>query len=64
MKGLVFKIMKSKYRISSSIHMFFMLKPLDILFINEEDKVYEIAKLNLWQIYMPKKPAKYVILMS
>lgn len=56
--------MKSKYRISSSIHMFFMLKPLDILFINEEDKVYEIAKLNLWQIYMPKKPAKYVILMS
>jgi uncharacterized membrane protein (UPF0127 family) len=31
-----------------------MLKPLDILFINEEDKVYEITKLNLWQIYMPK----------
>jgi uncharacterized membrane protein (UPF0127 family) len=59
-KGLVFKIIKSKYRINSSIHMFFMLKSLDILFIDEEDKVYEIIKLRPWQTYTPKKPAKYI----
>jgi uncharacterized membrane protein (UPF0127 family) len=59
-RGLVLKILSSKYRINSSIHMCFMLKPLDVLFIDEEDKIYEMAKLRPWQIYTPEKSAKYI----
>ncbi|MDR1819165.1 MAG: DUF192 domain-containing protein [Methanobrevibacter sp.] len=60
-KGLILNIPKSRYSKRSSIHMFFMRISLDILFINEENKVYEMVALKPWKTYSPKKPAKYVV---
>lgn len=60
-KGLVFKIPESHYPLKSSIQMFFMRTSLDILFINEENKIHEMVTLNTWKLHVPKKPAKYVV---
>jgi uncharacterized membrane protein (UPF0127 family) len=60
-KGLILKVPKSRYSKRSSMHMFFMRISLDVLFINEENKVYEMVTLKPWKIYSPKKPAKYVV---
>jgi uncharacterized membrane protein (UPF0127 family) len=55
---------------SSSIHMMFMLYPIDVIWLNTEKQVVEvrrnipafnILKPSTWRIYHPKKPAKYVI---
>ena len=50
---------KTKER--SSIHSFFMRFELAIVFIDNEDIVYEIANLKPWRYYIPKKGAKYII---
>ncbi|KZX14473.1 DUF192 domain-containing protein [Methanobrevibacter filiformis] len=60
-KGLVFKIPKSKTSFTSAIHMFFMLIPIDILFIDENDVIYDMISIKPWKTYQPKYPAKYVI---
>ncbi|GAA5819529.1 MAG: DUF192 domain-containing protein [Methanobrevibacter sp. CfCl-M3] len=59
--GLILKVPKSRYSKRSSIHTFFMRISLDVLFINEENKVYEMVTLKPWKIYSPRKPAKYVV---
>lgn len=55
---------------SSSIHMFFMKFPLDVIWINSKMKIVDIKKEILpinflkpktWKIYKPKQPAKYVL---
>jgi len=55
---------------SSSIHMMFMLYPIDVIWLNSKKEVVEVrrdvqpfnpVKLGTWRIYKPKKPAKYVI---
>jgi uncharacterized membrane protein (UPF0127 family) len=60
-EGLILKIPKSKYRYKSSIHMFFMRSALDILFIDDKNIIFEMVTISPWNIYTPKKPAKYVI---
>ncbi|MDR1722275.1 MAG: DUF192 domain-containing protein [Methanobrevibacter sp.] len=59
--GFILKIPKSKYKFRSSIHMFFMRKSLEILFIDKNNKIYELTRLKPWKTYTPKKPAKYVV---
>ena len=44
-----------------SIHMFFVFFPIDIIFLDENFKVVEMAKLRPWQLYKSKENAKYFI---
>jgi uncharacterized membrane protein (UPF0127 family) len=60
-KGLIIKVPKSECSLRSSIHMFFMRTSLDVLFIDEKNRIYEMVTLNAWDIYVPKKPAKYIV---
>ena len=55
---------------SSSIHMFLMRFPLDVIWINSKMQVVDIKKEippldflkpKTWKIYKPKEPAKYVL---
>lgn len=45
----------------SSIHSIFMRFELTIVFVDEENIVFEIANLKPWKYYVPKKAAKYII---
>lgn len=45
----------------SAIHSCFMLVDIIVVFVDENDEVFEIARLKPWQYYKPKKSAKYVI---
>lgn len=45
----------------STIHTCFMLVEIIVVFVDENDEVFEIARLKPWQYYKPKKSAKYVI---
>jgi hypothetical protein len=60
-QGLILKIPKGRSRRGSGIHMFFMRMPLDILFLDEEKVVVDMVHLKPWQMYNPKKPARFVI---
>ncbi|MBN2014693.1 MAG: DUF192 domain-containing protein [Candidatus Altiarchaeota archaeon] len=55
---------------SSTIHMLFMLYPIDVIWLDSEKKVVDLQrnvkpfnplKPKTWRTYKPKKPAKYVI---
>lgn len=59
---LLFKIpQKTQIKERSSIHSFFMRFELALVFIDDENLIYEIADLKPWRFYVPKKPAKYII---
>lgn len=45
----------------SAIHSCFMLVDIIVVFVDENDEVFEIARLKPWQYYKPKKSARYVI---
>ena len=45
----------------SAIHSCFMLVEIIVVFVDENDEVFEIARLKPWQYYKPKKSARYVI---
>ncbi|NLU04734.1 MAG: DUF192 domain-containing protein [Methanothermobacter sp.] len=59
--GLVLEIPLGRGRYGSGIHMFFMLVPLDVLFVDGDMRVVDSVTLRPWQIYNPRKPARYVI---
>ncbi len=46
------------------LHMFFCLFPIDVIFLDSKKRVVEKATLRPWQVYIPKKKAKYVIEME
>ena len=59
---LLFEIpnkIKGKHR--SSIHGFFMRFDLKLVFIDDENVIYEIADLKPWHYHTPKKSAQYII---
>ncbi|MCC7553002.1 MAG: DUF192 domain-containing protein [Methanobacteriaceae archaeon] len=69
-KGLMFKKnmkiallikLNSKNKYTSSIHSCFMRKTIELYFIDENNKIFEIAILKPWRFYIPKKEAKYVL---
>lgn len=53
----------SKSISSRSIHSFFMRFPIELIFINESNKIAEIAQLKPWSYYSPNEKAnlKYVL---
>lgn len=59
--GLVLKIPEGRGRHGSGIHMFFMRIPLDVLFLDEKKIVVDKVHLKPWQMYNPKKPARFVV---
>lgn len=59
--GLVLKIPAGRGKRGSAIHMFFMRIPLDVIFLNENREVVDMASLEPWNMYTPLKPARYVI---
>jgi uncharacterized protein len=59
--GLVLKIPPGRGRRGSGIHMFFMRIPLDVIFLDEEKRVVDLINLKPWQVYNPKKPARFVL---
>ncbi len=63
-RGLILKLPSSRSRRGSSIHMFFMRFPLDIIFADADKKVVDIVSIEPWKTYTPKAPAKYVIEME
>jgi uncharacterized protein len=60
-RGMILKLPKGRNRRSSGIHMFFMRIPLDVIFLDDQKKVVDQVNLKPWQIYTPKKPARYVL---
>ncbi|MDR3063217.1 MAG: DUF192 domain-containing protein [Methanobrevibacter sp.] len=48
-------------KISSSIHTCFMFFEIDVFFVDEHMKIFEIARLKPWKMYTPNKSAKYII---
>ncbi|MAF89238.1 MAG: DUF192 domain-containing protein [Candidatus Pacebacteria bacterium] len=44
-----------------SIHTFFMLKPIDIVYINSKNEVVQVIKAKPWRIYYPRKKSRYVL---
>jgi uncharacterized membrane protein (UPF0127 family) len=60
-RGLILKLPSQRSRRGSGIHMFFMRMPLDLIFVDNEKKVVDVATLDPWQTYTPIAPARYVI---
>ena len=59
---LLFEIPQNiRIKIRSSIHSLFMRFEITLVFIDEENLIYEIGDLKPWKYNVPKKPAKYII---
>ncbi|HDH28193.1 MAG TPA: DUF192 domain-containing protein [Euryarchaeota archaeon] len=46
---------------SKSVHGFFMRFPLDLVFIDSDKRVVEIALLRPWRIYNPRVDCRWVL---
>ena len=58
-KTLIFVLKKEKI---ISLHMFFVLYPIDVLFLNKNKKVVQLKEnFRPFRIMIAKKPAKYII---
>ena len=57
---LVF-ILPTETRTNASVHMFFMLQSIDVIFLNSAREVVDFKKAKPWRVYMPKEATKYII---
>ncbi len=62
--GLVLKLPDERSKYGSSIHMFFVRFPLDILFADSKKNVVDLVSIKPWKTYTPKNPARYIIEME
>jgi uncharacterized membrane protein (UPF0127 family) len=58
--ALVF-ILPTETRVNASIHMFFMLSDIDVVWLDSSRRVVDFTMAKKWRLYSPKKPAKYII---
>ncbi|HHI01342.1 MAG: DUF192 domain-containing protein [Thermococcus sp.] len=58
--ALVF-VLSRETRINASIHMFFMLQSIDIIFLNSSREIVDLKRAHPWRIYVPRESAKYII---
>lgn len=56
--GLVFEFSREKL---IPMTMMFMLCPIDVLFLDKDRRIVEIARLRPFRDYMPKKRAMFVV---
>ncbi|MDP2666503.1 MAG: DUF192 domain-containing protein [Candidatus Diapherotrites archaeon] len=58
---LLFHLQKETRR-GASLHMLFMRMPIDVLFLDAQKKIVDIATLRPWILnYTPSAPAKWVV---
>ena len=60
-EGLVLKVPKNKSSTFSAIHTSFMLIPIDVLFVNEDNIIHDMVSIKPWNAYKPNGSSKYVI---
>ncbi|WP_297548020.1 DUF192 domain-containing protein [Thermococcus sp.] len=58
--SLVF-VLPVESRLNASIHMFFMLSDIDVIWLDSTKRVVDFRRAKRWRVYSPKKPAKYII---
>jgi len=58
--ALVF-ILPAETKANASIHTFFMLQSIDVIFLNSAKEVVDFKKAKPWRVYIPREAAKYVI---
>ncbi|WP_297501381.1 DUF192 domain-containing protein [Thermococcus sp.] len=58
--ALVF-VLPAETKANASIHMFFMLSDIDVIWLDSSRRVVDFKTAKKWRLYTPKKPAKYII---
>jgi uncharacterized membrane protein (UPF0127 family) len=58
--ALVF-VLPAETRVNASIHMFFMLSNIDVIWLDSSRKAVDFRTARKWHFYTPKKAAKYII---
>jgi uncharacterized membrane protein (UPF0127 family) len=58
--ALVF-VLPVETRINASIHLFFMLSDIDVIWVDSTRHVVDFKIAKKWRLYTPKNAAKYII---
>ncbi len=58
--ALVF-VLPAETRANASIHMFFMLSDIDVIWLDSSRRVVDFKTAKKWRLYTPKKAAQYII---
>ncbi|WP_258084509.1 DUF192 domain-containing protein [Thermococcus thermotolerans] len=58
--ALVF-VLPAETKANASIHMFFMLGDIDVIWLDSSRRVVDFKTAKKWRLYTPKKAAKYII---
>ncbi len=58
--ALVF-VLPVESRANASIHMFFMLSDIDVIWLDSTRRVVDFKTARKWRVYSPQRPAKYII---
>lgn len=58
--ALVF-VLPAETRANASIHMFFMLGDIDVIWLDSARRVVDFKRARKWRVYVPKAPARYII---
>ena len=58
--ALVF-VLPAETRANASIHTFFMLSEIDVIWLDSSRRVVDFKTAKKWRLYTPKKAAKYII---
>ncbi len=58
--ALIF-VLPIESRLNASIHMFFMLSDIDVIWLDSMRRVVDFKTARRWRIYTPKESARYVI---
>ncbi|NJE06128.1 DUF192 domain-containing protein [Thermococcus sp. M36] len=58
--ALVF-VLPAETKANASIHMFFMLSDIDVIWLDSSRRVVDFKTAKKWRVYAPKKAAKYII---
>ena len=58
--ALVF-VLPVESRVNASIHTFFMLSDIDVIWLDSTRRVVDFKTAGKWRLYAPERPAKYII---
>ncbi len=58
--ALIF-VLPAETKANASIHMFFMLSDIDVIWLDSSRRVVDFKTAKKWRLYAPKKAAKYII---
>ncbi|NJD99403.1 DUF192 domain-containing protein [Thermococcus sp. LS1] len=58
--ALVF-VLPAETKANASIHMFFMLSDIDVIWLDSSRRVVDFKTARKWRVYVPKKAARYII---